>query len=402
MADFFQNGTITTLQKLGERSIEDLEKEIREFAARRNIVLLLPALYSEFEGPAMPRIIQELKEVDYLDKIVLALDRATPEQFERVKGIMSELKVPVHIIWNNGPRIQELYKELGDAGFQTDIPGKGRSVWFSMGYILADKEAYAIALHDCDIVNYKRELLARLVYPVVSPQLDFEFNKGYYARVTDKLYGRATRLFYTPLVRTLRKLMGGDPFLEYMDSFRYSLSGEFAFVRNLARGIRISPTWGLEVSTLSEVYRKTSNRRICQTELMESYEHKHQVLNKANPSEGLIRMANDIAKTIFRVLSQNGVMISDAFFRSLLTTYLEEARTAVEKYNALALINGLSYDRHGEVEAVEAFVDALKLAEKEFVDDPIGVPLMPGWVRVRAALPEFSNKLVEAVRLDNQ
>jgi len=38
-------------------------------------------------------------------------------------------------------------------------------------------------------------MLARLVYPVVHPAIDFEFSKGYYARVSEKLYGRVTRLF---------------------------------------------------------------------------------------------------------------------------------------------------------------------------------------------------------------
>ena len=63
MGDFFQNGVITTLQNVGTRSIEDMEAELAEFGKRRNMVLLLPALYSEFETPAMETIIDELKDV---------------------------------------------------------------------------------------------------------------------------------------------------------------------------------------------------------------------------------------------------------------------------------------------------------------------------------------------------
>jgi len=66
MADFFQNGVITTLQKLGGRSLEDLESELESYAERHHMVLLLPALYSEFETPAMHKIIEELKHVKYL------------------------------------------------------------------------------------------------------------------------------------------------------------------------------------------------------------------------------------------------------------------------------------------------------------------------------------------------
>ena len=47
------------------------------------MVLLLPALVTEFDGAAMPRIIEELKGVDYLDRIVLSLDRADETQFNR-------------------------------------------------------------------------------------------------------------------------------------------------------------------------------------------------------------------------------------------------------------------------------------------------------------------------------
>ncbi len=401
MADFFQNGVITTLQKLKHRSLDELEYELEIFAKRRNMVLLLPALYSEFEGPAMPRIVEELKKIKYLYKIVLSLDRANEEQFRRVKSIMSEIPTEVRVIWHDGPRMQALYKELQEAGFNVSIPGKGRSVWMSLGYILSDASAYAIGLHDCDIVNYTRELPARLLYPVVHPALDFEYSKGYYARVTNKLYGRVTRIFYTPLIRALKKILGSNQYLEYLDSFRYALSGEFAFIRTLARGIRISPTWGLEVSMLSEIYQNTSFNRICQVEVMDTYEHKHQKLEKGNPREGLVKMATDIAKTLFRVLAHDGVVFSEAFFRTLLMTYLQEARYAVEKYNALSLINGLQYDRHGEIEAVEAFVEALQIAEEEFRENPIGVPMMSAWVRVRAALPNISEKIIAAVEADN-
>jgi glucosyl-3-phosphoglycerate synthase len=113
-------------------------------------------------------------------------------------------------------------------------------------------------------------------------------------------------------------------------------------------------------------------------------------------------MANDISKTLFRVLSQDGMVMSSAFFSTLLTTYIQESRKAIEIFNALSLLNGLTYDRHSEIEAVEAFVNALKSAVKEFIHDPIGVPMLPAYVRIVAALPEFTNQLVNCVNYDNQ
>ena len=325
MADFYQNGVITTLQKLKPRPVEEIERELKAISHKRKMVLLLPALVTEFDGEAMPRIIEELKRVDYLYKIVLSLDRATEPQFREIRKIMSVLPADVRVVWHDGPRMKALLKELMDSDFKMDMPGKGRSVWMTLGYILSDRDVYAIALHDCDIVNYNREIVARLVYPVVHPSLDFEFSKGYYARVTDRLYGRVTRLFYTPLIRTMKRILGYNAFIEYLDNFRYALSGEFAFDSNLARGIRISPTWGLEISMLSDVYQKTSVNRICQVEIIETYEHKHQILKKNKPTEGLIRMATDIGKALFRFLSQDGLVMSEAFFRTLTTTYIQES-----------------------------------------------------------------------------
>jgi glucosyl-3-phosphoglycerate synthase len=402
MSDFCQNGVITTLQKLKARPVEEIERELKAISQKRKIVLLLPALVTEFDGEAMPRIIEELKEVDYLYKIVLSLDRATDQQFKEIRSIMSVMTADIRVVWHDGPRIKALLKELMDSDFKLDMPGKGRSVWMTLGYILSDKDVYAIALHDCDIVNYRREIVARLVYPIVHPSIDFEFSKGYYARVTDRLYGRVTRLFYTPLIRTMKRILGYNAFIEYLDNFRYALSGEFCLHSDLARGIRISPTWGLEVSLLSDVYQMTSVNRICQVEIIETYEHKHQILKKNKPTEGLIRMAADIGKALLRVLSQDGLVMSEAFFRTMMTTYIQESRTAIEKYHALALLNGLIYDRHEEIEAVDAFVGSLKLAIDEFVKDPIGIPMLPGWVRVVAAIPDFLDRLYEAVEEDNR
>jgi glucosyl-3-phosphoglycerate synthase len=402
MADFTQNGVITTLQKLRDRPIKELDRELKTISKKRKMVLLLPALVTEFNSAAIHTIIKELMDVNYLHKVVLSLDQADKNQFKKIKNIMSGLPTEVKIVWNDGARIKVLLKKLQDADFTLGQPGKGRSVWMSLGYILSDRDVYAIALHDCDIVNYKREMLARLIYPVVHPATDFEFSKGYYARVTDRLYGRVTRLFYTPLIRTMKRILGYNAFIDYLDNFRYALSGEFALLSSLARGIRISPTWGLEVSMLSEVYQKASVNRICQVEIMDTYEHKHQILEKSKPDKGLIRMATDIAKALFSVLTQDGMIISESFFRTLLTSYMQESRIAIEKYHAISLLNGLSYDRHTEIEAVDAFVESLKVAMDEFIRDPVGIPMLSAWVRVNAAIPDFVERLRDAVEEDNQ
>jgi glucosyl-3-phosphoglycerate synthase len=401
MSDFFQNGVITTIPKLGSRSIEDMEAELLKLSRRRNMVLILPALYSEFESESMQQIVEELKKIKYLYRIVLGLDKADEEEFLKVKEIMADIPTPVDVIWNDGPRIKALKQELSEAGFQSiTMRGKGLNVWLMLGYILSDQDAYAIALHDCDIINYTREIPARLLYPIVHPGFDFEFNKGYYARVTDRVHGRATRLFYTPLLKSLERIFGKNRYLDYMGSFRYALSGEFAFIRSLARGIRISPTWGLEVSTLSEVYHNTSKKRICQSEIMEWYEHKHQDLG-VEASGGVSKMTKEIAETIFRIMSQSGVTFSNAKFNALLTTYYEEAQRAIAQYSVISEVNGLVYDRQKELEAIMEFTNSLRAANEEFNRDPMGVPSLSAWTAVRSVLPDFTYKFNEAVRLDN-
>jgi glucosyl-3-phosphoglycerate synthase len=402
MTDFYQHSMIATFQKLRARPVEEIEDELAAIAKRRKIVLLMPALVSEFDMPSMPLIIKELSKVSYLGRIVLSLDRSDKDQFRKVRKLMSALPSEVKIVWHDGPNMQTLYRELRGNDFKLEVQGKGRSVWMTLGYILADEEVDTIALHDTDIMNYSREMLARLVYPVVHPSLDYDFSKGYYARVTDRLYGRVTRLFYSPLINTLKRITGVNPFLEYLGSFRYALSGEFAMLSTIARGIRISPTWGLDVSLLNEVYHRTSPNRICQVEIAESYEHKHQSLQRDKPDAGLIRMATDIAEALLRILSQDGMVLSSAFFRTVFTSYIEESRLAIEKYSALSQLNGLSYDLHSEIEATEAFVCSIKEVTRKFTSDPVGIPMMPAWVRINVAIPDFQERLMRAVELDNQ
>ena len=78
MADFFQNGVITTLQNMTQRPVGELEADLKKFCEPQPLVLLLPALYSEFEGPAMPRIVEELKKADYLRHVSAADGSADP------------------------------------------------------------------------------------------------------------------------------------------------------------------------------------------------------------------------------------------------------------------------------------------------------------------------------------
>lgn len=402
MTDFYQTGIITTLHKLGTPPLERLEAELSDFSKTRPVALVLPALYSEFEGPAMPGIVQELAKVNYLNEIVLVLDKASEKDFLRVKEFMSPISTDVKIIHNDGKRISEIYETLARNHLDVGQRGKGRSAWLAYGYVLAHGQSDVIALHDCDIVNYNRELLARLCYPVASPNLNYVFCKGFYSRVTDKMYGRVTRLLVTPLIRSLQRIIGQHRFLIFLDSFRYPLSGEFCMVTDLARVNRIPWDWGLEVGSLAEVYRNYSPRRVCQVDIAETYEHKHQALSADDAEKGLMKMTVDICKSIFRTLASEGVVFSDGLFKSLSVAYLRSAEDTIMKYEADAAINGLLFDRHSEAMTVEAFAKGITLAAEAFMQNPLGTPLIPNWNRVISAIPGILQMLMKAVNEDNR
>ena len=82
MGDFHQNGIITTLHNMRERTLSEMEKELNLFSSQRPMGLILPSLYSELEGDALTKIVNELTKVSYLDQIVIGLDRANEEEYK--------------------------------------------------------------------------------------------------------------------------------------------------------------------------------------------------------------------------------------------------------------------------------------------------------------------------------
>jgi glucosyl-3-phosphoglycerate synthase len=403
MADFHQNGIITTLHNLSERSIEEMEYDLLHFSRFRPLGLILPSLFSELEGDALPNIIKNLKEVPYLSEIVIGLDRADKDQYHHAMRFFSDLPQHHRVLWNDGPRLQALDAELQALEVAPKELGKGRNVWYCMGYMLATGRAESIALHDCDIVTYDRALLARLLFPVAHPQFNYEFCKGFYARVADgKINGRVSRLLVTPLIRAFKRVVGPNEYLEFMDSFRYPLAGEFSFRRDVLNDIRIPSDWGLEIGVLSEMYRNYANNRLCQVDIARVYDHKHQDLSLEDANAGLSKMSIDITKAMFRKLATNGQTFNTETFRSLKATYYRIALDFVETYHNDAIMNGLKLDIHQEEKAVEMFAQNIMTAGQRFLDAPMERPFIPSWNRVVSAMPNVFDRLIEAVEADRE
>jgi len=402
MADFFQTGAIATIHRLGKPEVSRMERELTEFAKETPIALVLPCHVRELGTKALRGIVKELRGVPYLRQIVIGIDGArSAKEWNRARHFFRQLPQQTALIWNDGPRISSVFRKLEDAELGAGAQGKGRNVWMCFGYVLANEQARMVALHDCDIVTYSRELLARLCYPVAHPSLGFDFCKGYYARVSERLNGRVMRLLVTPLLRSFRSIFGSHPFLVYMDTFRYPLAGEVSLDIDLVRRLHIPYDWSLEVGTLAEVFRNAAPRAICQAELCENYDHKHQEISMRDAEKGLNKMAVDIAKSLFRRMAAEGLKLDGGIFDTLLCTYLRQADETLRFYAADAVINGLSYPRHEEENAVATFVRSIQIAARSFVEDPLWSPLLPNWNRILSALPGFLDEVNEAVRRDN-
>ena len=403
MADSFQSGTVTTLHNIVNRPLQELEDELVEFSAKRPLGLILPSLYSELERPALTKIVDELEQVPYLTQIVIGLDRASEDEYRKAIQYFDRLPQDHQILWNDGPNLKKIDAMLEKHGLSPTQLGKGRNVWYCMGYMLASDKIESVALHDCDIITYDRSLLARLLYPVANPKFRYQYSKGYYSRVANNsLGGRASRLLVTPLIRALKNNLEQQDSLEYMDSFRYPLAGEFSMRKDVMTEVRIPSDWGLEIGLLMEMARNYSTRRICQVEIADIYDHKHQDVSADNEESGLSKMSIDITKTFFRKLATTGTVFNEGFFRTLKATYYRIALDLIDSYRCDAVMNGLEIDCHAEEQIVELFAENIMKAGEQFLNKPMEQPFIPHWNRVVSAVPDIYEQLLEAVQKDHE
>lgn len=403
MGDYHQFGPITTLHKLSARSIDSIEADLVKWSATRPMALVIPALYSELEGPALSNIVDELSKVPYLSEIIIGIDRADQDQFNHAKKFFSRLPQRHRLLWNDGPRLRELDAEFDVLGIAPDQPGKGRNVWYCMGYYLASGRATSVALHDADVVTYNREMLARLLYPVAHPTFGYAFAKGYYFRSDgEKLNGRVSRLLVAPLLQALRvSLDHSDKYLEFLQSFRYPLAGEFAMHENVVRNMRFPSDWGLEIGVLSELYRRYTPQRICQVDIAGAYDHKHQSVSEDDAEGGLHKMSIDIAKALFRKVAIDGEILTPETFRTIKASYYRTALDHVDRYHNDSIINGFTSYRHAEETMVEMFAGSIMDAGDQFLSNPMETPFIASWSRVMSAMPDVFDRINQAVEADN-
>ena len=392
---------ITTLHELCIDK-KKLIKSVSDAAVERPVSIIMPMLYSEIKNDALGNISKQLNKCNYVKEIVIPLAAKNEKEFKQVKRFFSDLKIPKLIMWCDGPKIDKLLNELKNDGLNLlKYRGKGRDVWLAIG--IASLRSYAIALHDADIRSYSEVIPAKLVYPLIEPELDFKFNKGFYARVNlekNIMYGRVFRLFLHPLLRSLIYEIGSEPdFVRFLRSFRYPISGEFALTSDLALDVDLPGDWGLEIGIMAEMYRNVTHKRICQTDLG-FYEHKHQRIG--NEGKGLTKMASDILKTLLRVLiEEDHIQISKEFLISLRVLYQRNAQDCIRKYHADAHFNSLKYDRHSEETMVEKFSQQIMESGSKYMRKPVGTRI-PDWLRTISARKKIREQLLDIVIADNE
>lgn len=345
MSDFWQ-GEIPTFQRLNATSGEFLEKQLAKEHGARSVTLLMPCLASDIGSVAFEEMLVVLKEMLWLERIVFGLDQASESEFHTMAKKVTCLPQKKNVLWLDDPEVAR--KMLADVD-RIPASGKGRNVWLSLGWILQQPGTDLVAMHDCDIRPYRKEMLARLVYPVARPEFGYRFSKGYYARFSDQLHGRITRLLFCPLLAVLAK---ADPanVLRTLKEFRYPLAGEVCFEANLAREFSFPAGWGMETSILAGIIQTVPINQTCQVDLCERYDHRH------HPLENLSHAAGEVIEHLLQLCEPNRL---DA---SILSQYEQAAAEASQRHAVLAEMNGLSHHQQEEIRTIARFTELLRAA----------------------------------------
>ncbi len=451
MSEFSQNQSQITTFHILQEDRKHLRNQLRLHSKWKKTVLIIPLLASEFSipenRPVFEDILKQLKDIAYLSRIIFGLDNATEKEARQLRDLLEEHRIKNYLIqWNDGPGFSSIYKKLNKAGFHISEPGKGKNMFLSFGIAIA-LGAESVGLVDADIRTFRREQLDRLFYPVVA--LNYDFSKAYYSRIAERtIYGRVKRLLLDPLLLALKRKFTESReekmlrLIDFLLGFNYQLSGEVVFHVDLLKKMRFATNWGVEIFTLIEVFRKASSP----AQVMfskEPFDHKHQEISEENRKKGLNRMAIDIVTTLMNALViEEGLEISDTFFRDLAITYQAVAEEQIKKYSDDASFSNLIHDRDAEEYMVkevfrnsilsagelltapyrmtekflrfvnnyqefrpflkEGLAEAILAVEKKAEQSIFEFPQTVSWERVYNKLPQISYDLIEAVEQEKR
>ena len=367
MADFHQNGTITTLHRLtGDHNLEALSY-VKQEKHGQAIALVLPCLVSECEGTALPRIVDEISKLDWLGRIIVGIDGASAESFNSAREIFAKLPQNKTIVWNDDPAMKAFDSTLGIG----NISGKGSNLWRCIGVATNFQEISTLVFHDADVTTYDGSFVAKLAHPIIDSRMGFNFVKGFYPRFDNNGFnGRLTRLLVNPLLESLSIADPGNDQLRFLQAFRYPLAGEFAIERSLAASLPMPVHWGVDIAMLSTM--RTRGCRVAQTDLTDRYDHKHQSLSTEDPNTGLHRMAREVISTIFD--AAGGSTIDPKVFK-------DNIDNAVIANRVNAISNGLPSNSAQEEAAAKLFASLVQEPLPSLPND------LPSWEVIQSEAP---------------
>jgi len=388
MSDFFQPGAISTLHRLPGADPDAVTGWFGALPADSPLVVVLPAHAGELETAPFALIVRTLRALPALAAVVLVVNGADPVALAALRERLGDGQ-PRWLVLSGDPEpLQEHW-----SGRSPLLPGKGLNLWLGMAAARFHFPEARILCHDTDIASYGPELPARLAFPVLHEATGYHFAKGYYVRIAERLYGRVTRLFVTPLLRALVRVCGHSPFLDFLNSFRYILAGECALHPETAGRVRMPLGWGVEIGLLAEAFRHLEPRQICQIDLATNYQHKHQPFLTNRPGQGLARMSREIAVTLFHELHREGIRFDAASWQALHRAYERRAAEAVRRHWHDALYNGLAFHEEEERQLCRLFGESLVEAVTAFETGPTELPAAPPIAEWLAEHPEAAGLL---------
>ena len=384
MSDFTQNGVICTLPRLNETHLEPLDTQLLpRLATDSPISLILPCHAPDLERPALQHICQQLAGARWLTRVLVPVNGLPLAELPALtRRLSAQLPGKVSVFSTDEPALRSLLSAAAGRSDASLLPGKGLNVWAALGILHAARIPGSYVFQDADVLSFQRSTLARLCLAVAEPNLGFDFAKMYYSRVTDRLYGRVSRLFLAPLLQSLIQVAGHHPLLDFLQSFRYPLSGECALRASLASSLPVWEGWALEVGMLAEAFRRLEPERVCQVDGGTGYDHKHQ------PAEaGLHPMCIQISETLLGQLSTEGCRVDSAFRQTLIRAQTRHAAEAARRSAALAFLNAIPCALEAEKLAAKGFAATLRATAPE---GPPEIPLaLPSWDSVEKAAPSL-------------
>ena len=365
MSDFYQHGGIATLHHLGNPDYIKLEKELNELSPA--IALVLPCHARDLDSPVLAAILEELTQTRFIRHVIVGLDGADESQYHFARSLFQKLPQETAVLWNDGPRMSAIITQLETAGLDPGARGKGRNMRLCFGYALSATDT-----------------------PFV----------GFSARFSDRLNGRVMRLLISPLLRAMENLDGFPSTLGSLQNFRYPISGEVCLHRRVVREIRFPSDWGVETGMMADVFRLCDPHRVCQVDIAETYDHKHQDLSEKDPLGGLNKMACDVTLCLLRTISTGSTIPVSIDSQKLVTDYLRVAREMMRFYAADARINLLQYDSALEDQTATMFASAIDRAISIFSSNRSQPAGAPSWSEIEARLSGTASAIAEAVELD--